>query len=80
MIAIARSSPSHHRHGRASAVGKPQLLATSTYQLLEFGPWLNSHVVTIYADGALYALDVQSGAYASFAHPNNYARIIAVFG
>lgn len=64
--------------GAHLTVGKPQLLATSTDQLVELGPWLDSHTLTIYADGVLYALDVQNGAYASFAQPNNYARIIAV--
>lgn len=58
----------------------PQLIATSTSLLLELGPWLNSHVVTLYADGALYALDVQSGALTRLALTDGYARILGITG
>ena len=61
-------------------VSHPQLVATSTTRLLELGPWLNSHVVTMYGDGALYALDVQSGALTTLAQPGGYLRIIATIG
>lgn len=60
--------------------GKPQLLATTTNQLVELGPWYNNHILTFYADGALYALDIQSGSLAMFAQPSSYARIVAVVG
>jgi hypothetical protein len=60
--------------------GKPQLLATSTDQLVELGPWYNSHVLTFFADGTLYALDIQSGSLTNFAQPSSYARIVAVVG
>ncbi len=60
--------------------GKPRLLATSTDQLVELGPWLNTHTLTFYADGALYAVDIQSGAYTSIAQPNAYAHIVGVVG
>ena len=63
-------------------VGKPQLVATATTKLFELGPWLNSHVVTMYGDGALYALDVQSGSQTLLAQPggDNYLRIIGTIG
>ena len=60
--------------------GKPQLLATTTSQLVELGPWYNNHILTFYADGALYALDTQSGSLAMFTQPSSYARIVAVVG
>ena len=66
--------------GSHLAVGKPKLLATSSNQLVELGPWLNNHILTIYADGTLYALDIQSGSMAVFAQPNSYAKIVAVVG
>ncbi len=59
---------------------KPQLLATTTSQLVELGPWYNSHILTLYADGTLYALDTQSGSLTIFAQPSSYARIVAVVG
>jgi len=62
------------------SVGKPKLLATSSNRLVELGPWINNHVMTIYADNALYALDMQSGSIAAFARLNNYAQIVAVVG
>lgn len=62
------------------SVGKPRLLATSSNQLVELGPWINNHVLTIYADGELYALDIQSGSIATLAHPKSYAQIVAVIG
>ncbi len=64
-------------HLRAS---KPQLLATTTNQLVELGPWYNNHILTFYADGSLYALDISSGSLAVFAQPSSYARIVAVVG
>lgn len=61
-------------------VSHPQLVASSTSRLLELGPWLNSHVVTLYGDGVLYALDVQSGAAITMSQTGGYARILAVVG
>ncbi len=66
--------------GAQLRVGKPQLLATTTSQLVELGPWYNSHILTFYADGSLYALDTQSGSLTIFAQPSSYARIVAVVG
>ena len=61
-------------------VGKPHLLATTTSRLVELGPWMNSHVLTFYADGTIYAIDIQSGAFTSFARTVSYAHIVAVVG
>ena len=61
-------------------VGIPQLLVTSTARLLELGPWFNSHVLTFYADGTLYAMDIRSRAATPIVQTNAYARIIAVVG
>lgn len=61
-------------------VGRPHLVSTSTAKLLELGPWLNSHVLTLYGDDTIYALDVQSGALTSLTHPGDYVRILATIG
>lgn len=61
-------------------VGHPQLVASSTSRLLELGPWLNSHVVTLYGDGTLYAMDVQTGSATAVVSTGGYARILAVVG
>lgn len=66
--------------GQHLSVGKPQLLATSTAGLLELGTWLNSHELALYADNAIYVLDVQSGAVATIVQTGAYARVIAVIG
>ncbi|HEY6541592.1 MAG TPA: hypothetical protein VIZ18_11665 [Ktedonobacteraceae bacterium] len=66
--------------GAQLQASRPQLLATTTSQLVELGPWYNNHILTIYADGALYALDIQSGSLTMFAQPSSYARIVAVVG
>jgi hypothetical protein len=68
--------------GSAAAiqVGHPRLVATSTTRLLELGPWLNSHVVTMYGDGSIYALDVLDGALTSLGHPGGYVRVLATMG
>jgi hypothetical protein len=60
--------------------GKPQLIATSTAQLVELGAWLNDHIITFYSDGVLYAMDLQNNAWTSLAQPGTYARIVAVIG
>jgi len=59
---------------------RPRLLATSSALLLELGMWFNNHIVTFYADGALYALDIRTGAVTSILQTTTYARIIAVVG
>lgn len=66
--------------GKSLSASSPHLLATSTAQLLELGPWFNNHILTFYADNSLYALDIQTGATAFIVHAGTYARIIAVTG
>jgi hypothetical protein len=66
--------------GKQLHVGKPQLMATSDTMLLELGGWFNNHILTLYGDDSLYALDVQSGAVATIVQTGAYARIIAVVG
>jgi hypothetical protein len=66
--------------GKSLHVSKPQLLATSNALLVELGTWLNSHTMTLYADGTLYAWDIHSGAVAPIVQTGTYARIIAVVG
>jgi Tol biopolymer transport system component len=59
-------------------VGKPRLLTTANSLLLELGAWINSHVLTFYSDGALYALDIRSGAVSTIAQTGSYAHIVAI--
>ncbi len=56
----------------------PRLLATANAQYVELGPWLTAHILTFYADNALYALDTQHGALTTLAQTGAYARIISV--
>jgi hypothetical protein len=60
--------------------GKPRLIATSTELLMELGAWFNNHIITFYADGSLYAMDLQTNAITTLAQPGIYARIVAVIG
>ncbi len=57
---------------------KPQLLATSSSLFMELGVWLNDHVVTFYADDAMYVLDINSGAVTQVAMMGAYARAVAI--
>lgn len=66
--------------GKNLHIGRPQLMNTSTAALFELGAWLNTHILTFYADESLYALDVQSGAITSIVQTSSYARVIAVVG
>jgi len=60
--------------------GKPRLIGTSTELLMELGAWFNNHIITFYADGALYAMDLQTNALTKLAQPGEYASIVAVIG
>ena len=66
--------------GKNLRASKPQLLVTSSATLLELGPWFNAHILTFFADNALYALDVQGGAVTTIVQTGAYARMIAVVG
>ena len=66
--------------GKQLRISNAQLLATSNAGLLELGAWFNNHILTIFADGSLYAMDIQSGAVATIAQTGAYARLIAVVG
>ncbi|GAC1370890.1 MAG: hypothetical protein NVSMB44_38180 [Ktedonobacteraceae bacterium] len=59
---------------------EPQLLATASAQYIELGPWLTTHVLTFYADNALYALDTQHAALTTLAQTGEYARVISIVG
>jgi hypothetical protein len=55
-------------------------MATTNAQLLELGVWFNGNILTLYADGTLYAMDIRNGTVATIAQTGAYARIIAVAG
>jgi hypothetical protein len=59
---------------------KPKLIATSIERLMELGAWINSHIITFYSDGSLYALDVQMNALTTLVQTNTYANVVAVIG
>jgi hypothetical protein len=60
--------------------GKPRLIGTSTELLMELGAWFNNHIITFYADGYLYAMDLQTNALTTLAQADKYASIVAVIG
>jgi hypothetical protein len=66
--------------GSTLEISKPVLVATSTAGLLELGIWFNNHVVTPYADGAIYAIDVQNATLAELAAPKGYLRLLGNIG
>lgn len=83
------SQSPYHRHnalylvkinesGQQLQVSSPSLFITTTADLLELGPWLDEHIVTLYADGLIYALDTQSGALTALAASDNYLHLLGV--
>ncbi len=54
--------------GTQLKVGTPQVLMTTTALFMELGAWLNPHIVTLYADGSLYAVDTTTGAATALAN------------
>jgi hypothetical protein len=60
--------------------GKPRLVATSTELLMELGAWFNNHIITFFADGFLYAMDLQTNALTKLVQSDKYASIVAVIG
>jgi hypothetical protein len=75
LFAVQFTGSGKHLHA-----GRPRLLFTSTSLLVELGVWLNDHVLTFYADGTLYALDIRSSAVTTVLATGSYARIAAVIG
>lgn len=69
-----------HGAGSKLFVSHPQLLATSNDLFVELGAWLNSRTLTLYSDGAIYGLDVQTGAIAPIIETDAYAHPIAAVG
>ncbi|HLZ55581.1 MAG TPA: hypothetical protein VKR06_01425 [Ktedonosporobacter sp.] len=65
--------------GAQLRAGKPQLFSPSSSLFVELGPWLDNHILTFYADNALYAVDVQSKAIMTITQTKGYARIVAAF-
>jgi hypothetical protein len=61
-----------------SSSGKPQLLATANARIIALGPWLNDHIMTFYADGWIYALDIQNNNIARITNTQSYAHIIGI--
>jgi hypothetical protein len=66
------------KEGSTQRAGKPALLATTFKRFVEPGAWLDNHTLTFYADGSLYALDTRSGATATIAEVQTYARIAVI--
>jgi len=66
--------------GKSLRVGKPQLLLTSTARLVELGGWFSNNILTIYADGAIYALNMHNDSSAMIIRIHTYARIIGAVG
>ncbi len=64
--------------GTQSRGGNVQLLATATAPYVELGAWLNNHIVLLYADNALYALDVEQGTLALIVQTGAYAQIVGL--
>jgi hypothetical protein len=57
---------------------KPQLLATANTRIMDLGPWFNDHIVTFFADGWIYALDIQDNTIAKLTNTQSYAHIIGI--
>jgi hypothetical protein len=58
---------------------KPELLASSSADFIELGPWLNNRLLSLYADGGIYLLDTQTNGLTKVGVVSgNYTRIIGV--
>jgi hypothetical protein len=62
--------------GTQLKVGKPQVLMTTIAHFMELGSWLNSHIVTLYADGNLYALDITTSTATVLANVQATAKLV----
>jgi hypothetical protein len=93
LVYVQFSSASHVPFSRYNAVytapvhsqvlanpnrSQAKLLATATTGYIELGCWLNSTIVSFYAGGSLYALDIHSGAIAKIVQTYAYAHSFAV--
>src|SRR5205085_5621026 len=91
LVYVEFSSDAHDPYDRHSAIytvqltgsgihlhaSKPTLLATSSANLIELGPWINDSILTFYSDDMLYAMDIKNGAVTVLAQTQGYARIVA---
>ncbi len=73
LYTVQVSGTGQHLH-----VGRRQLLATTSAHFVELGVWLNSRILTFYADGSLYALDVNSGEVATIIQTGAYSQVVAI--
>ncbi|HLH61190.1 MAG TPA: hypothetical protein VKV20_05850, partial [Ktedonobacteraceae bacterium] len=73
LYTVQVSGTGQHLH-----VGRRQLLATTSAHFVELGAWLNSRILTFYADGSLYALDVNSGEVATIIQTGAYSQVVAI--
>jgi len=49
---------------------------TTIAHFMELGSWLNSHIVTLYADGNLYALDITTSTATVLANVQATAKLV----
>jgi hypothetical protein len=73
LYTVQISGSGQHLH-----VGRRQLLATTSAHFVELGAWLNNRILTFYADGSLYALDIDSGQVATIIQTGTYSQIVAI--
>ncbi len=64
--------------GKGVRSSAPQLLSTSSAAYVELGSPLDSSTITVYADNALYAFNVQKHMLTEIAQTASYAHILAV--
>ena len=64
--------------GAHVTVSKPQLVVTTPAHFIELGAWLNQHIITFYADGSLYAFDIQNNGSKQLINTGFYTHIVAV--
>jgi hypothetical protein len=62
--------------GSHLVIGKPQVLMTTTAHFMELGAWLNSHIVTLYADSNLYAVDTTTSTATVLANVQATAKLV----
>lgn len=65
-------------NGKQVQVAKPGVLAITSARFVELGPWVNDHILTSYADNAIYAMDVTTGAMKTVIKGSGYMRILSI--